>query len=69
MEIEKSMAESRQSVGTGELCENEPKSDEKSVNQISFCDLACGKKVVLIEHHGAQYRLLETRNGKLILNK
>ncbi|MFO0897276.1 MAG: hemin uptake protein HemP [Pirellulales bacterium] len=32
-------------------------------------DLFQGAREVQIEHHGEVYRLLETRNGKLILQK
>ncbi len=32
-------------------------------------DLFQGAREVQIEHHGEIYRLLETRNGKLILQK
>ena len=36
---------------------------------ITFESLGQGSREVLIEHHGQIYRLRETRNGKLILNK
>jgi hemin uptake protein HemP len=48
-------------------------SDWPKMNQggeISSASLfGCGKNEVLIEHRGEQYRLRQTRNGKLILTK
>ena len=32
-------------------------------------DLLRGCRELVIEHHGAEYRLLRTRNDRLILNK
>jgi len=32
-------------------------------------DLLRGQREIVIEHHGLQYRLLLTRNDRLILNK
>ena len=32
-------------------------------------DLFRGRRVVVIQHGGESYRLIETRNGKLILQK
>ncbi len=36
---------------------------------VEFQQLAAGSREVLISHQGQIYRLRETRNGKLILNK
>lgn len=36
---------------------------------VEFQQLAAGAREVLISHQGQIYRLRETRNGKLILNK
>lgn len=36
---------------------------------IASSDLLCGRRVVLIEHHGAVYQLRATSQGKLILTK
>ncbi len=36
---------------------------------IDSTDLFRGEKMVLIQHHGDLYRLIVTRQGKLILNK
>lgn len=36
---------------------------------IDSSDLFRGEKMVLIQHHGDLYRLIITRQGKLILNK
>jgi hemin uptake protein HemP len=37
--------------------------------RISSRELFGHEKIVMIEHEGAVYRLLRTRQGKLILNK
>ena len=34
-----------------------------------FDDLASGQRIVLIRHHGQEYRLTATKTGKLVLNK
>ena len=34
-----------------------------------FEELASGQRIVLIRHHGQEYRLTATKTGKLVLNK
>lgn len=38
-------------------------------NMVEFRDIAGCMKEVVIVYEGRQYRLLETKNGKLILNR
>lgn len=38
-------------------------------NVVEFRDIAGCMKEVVIVYEGRQYRLLETKNGKLILNR
>lgn len=39
------------------------------VRTVKSVDLFAGAKTVMIEHGGEQYRLLLTKNGKLLLQK
>ena len=41
----------------------------KSELIIESTDLLQGRRIVVIKHKGERYRLIETRNGKLILQK
>ncbi|MCA9188847.1 MAG: hemin uptake protein HemP [Pirellulaceae bacterium] len=42
---------------------------QANVPVIPSGDLLQGGRMVIIDHRGERYRLLETRNGKLILQK
>jgi hemin uptake protein HemP len=44
-------------------------SESESVRVVRSEDLFAGGRVVLIQHGGDQYRLLVTRNDRLILQK
>lgn len=46
-----------------------PQSAKSPLRRMISGELFQGAREVLIEHHGETYRLLETRNGKLILQK
>jgi hemin uptake protein HemP len=48
---------------------SERRSDREPARRIRSEDLFAGERVVLIEHAGEQYRLLITRNDRLILQK
>jgi hemin uptake protein HemP len=43
--------------------------DHNPPRVVSSTDLFAGARVVVIEHAGQQYRLLVTRNDRLILQK
>jgi len=45
-----------------------PTSDEPCA-EIDSADLLQGRNCLVIVHHGERYRLVETRNGKLMLQK
>lgn len=48
----------------------EPRRDLTDVPpEVSFRDLSQGAKEVIIEYDGKRYRLIETKNHKLILNR
>lgn len=40
-----------------------------SVPKIQFGDLSQDTNEILIEHNGQVYRLIATKNGRLVLNK
>lgn len=44
-------------------------SNQKAQSPVTFSQLAGGKNELTIEHEGQLYRLLATKNGKLLLNK
>jgi hemin uptake protein HemP len=46
-----------------------PRPDSNGHRLVRFRDLSRDTNEVLIEHDGQIYRLLLTRNGKLLLNK
>jgi hemin uptake protein HemP len=46
-----------------------PESCEMKPRAIRSEELFAGRKIVLIQHAGEQYRLLVTRNDRLILQK
>ena len=43
--------------------------EQTSARMVASAELFQGKKVVIIRHEGAEYRLRITKAGKLILNK
>ena len=53
----------------GAIVQEAQGNDESSIKKWSTRELFGEKKLVLIEHEGAQYRLMITKQGKLILNK
>ncbi len=46
-----------------------PQPTKSPLRRMISGELFQGAREVLIDHHGETYRLLETRNGKLILQK
>ena len=46
-----------------------PSSHSDADIDIDSKELLQGRRMVVINHRGEQYRLIETRNGKLILQK
>jgi hemin uptake protein HemP len=44
-------------------------SSSESARMISSQDILKGEKQVIIEHRGEQYRLILTKNDKLVLHK
>jgi hemin uptake protein HemP len=40
-----------------------------AVPRVNSADLLRGNREIVIEHRGEEYRLLRTRNDRLILNK
>jgi hemin uptake protein HemP len=55
---------------TGEVNEQPDQFKANQDREISSASLFCyGRNEVVIEHRGEQYRLRQTRNGKLILTK
>lgn len=51
------------------LVANSPGSEPSAQARIRSEDLLRGGRELVIEHRGAEYRLLRTRNDRLILNK
>lgn len=47
----------------------EPKNDKRETRVLSSRDIFGDAKLVLIRHEDTTYRLMITRQGKLILNK
>lgn len=49
--------------------EKKSRAEDADKKVLRSTELFGGEKLVLIEHDGATYRLMITRQGKLILNK
>ena len=52
-----------------DACETSSVEDSKGPRVVSSDHLLRGARELFILHHGETYRLMETRNGKLILQK
>ena len=53
----------------GAVVEESPKKPEPSAKKWTTQELFGCQKIVIIEHEDAQYRLMITKQGKLVLNK